>query len=429
MTLTASPDMSNRIDNGDLESAARYYHRVYPVSFARAVGSRVWDSGGREYLDLFGGAGAMNLGHNLPEIKAGLVDYLSDDGLLHGLDVETPARAAFRDAVGVLLARHDLPYKFLCSGPTGANAVEAALKIARRATGRSGVIAFTGAFHGMSLGALSVTSNGGARTGAGIGLPDVTFVPFPGAGTPWAEGSLAYLTELLDDSHSGVALPAAIILESVQAEGGVNPAPIEWLRGLSALCQQRGILLISDDIQVGCSRTGFFFSFEAAGVTPDIVVMAKALSGIGLPLSMVLYRSELDVLEPGQHNGTFRGNQLAFVAAAQALPLLDDPALKSGVLERHEHLCAGITAELQRLGLDLPLRGRGLIIGLDASSLGPGAGSRIVQECFQRGVIAEGAGRGDQVVKLMPPLNIAYEDLDLAASVLGSALGAVLADG
>lgn len=411
----------------ELESSARSYGRAFPVVFAKALGSRVWDEAGLEYLDLFCGAGALNLGHNDPELKAVLVDYLSGDGLLHALDLETPARAAFRDAIADLLARHELPYKFLAGGPTGANAVEAALKLARRATGRTGVIAFTGAFHGMSLGALSVTSNRTARAGAGTGLADVTFAPFPSYGTPWAENSLPYLAELLDDPHSGVDLPAAVIVESVQAEGGVNPAPLEWLRGLAELCHERGVLVISDDIQVGCSRTGFFFSFEAAGVTPDIVVMAKALSGLGLPLSMVLYRPELDVFEPGQHNGTFRGNQLAYVAAAHTLPRLDDPALKAGVLERHDHLCAALTAETQRLGLDLPLRARGLIVGLDLASLGPDRGTQVVQECFRRGVIAEAAGRHDQVLKLVPPLTIAYEDLDLAASVVGASLQAVLA--
>ena len=289
------------------------------------------------------------------------------------------------------------------------------------------MLAFTGGFHGMSLGALSVSSNGFARSGAGTTLPGVTFVPFPNDSTPWAAHSLDYLVDLLDDTHSGVDLPAAVIVESVQAEGGVNVAPVQWLRGLAEICRQRGILLIADDIQVGCSRTGTFFSFEAAGVVPDIIVMAKALTGLGLPLALVLYHADLDVLEPGQHNGTFRGNQLAFVAAAHTLPRLDDPQLHADVLARSERLRAGLTGQLERLGIDVPLRGRGLILGLDLSTLGAAMGVRVVQACYERGLIVEGAGRGDQVVKLLPPLNSTDDHLDQAAAVVGAALEATLA--
>ncbi len=422
---TTAADLQALTDS-DLESSVRYYGGVYPAVFARARGSRLWDDEGREYLDFFCGAGALNLGHNEPVLKRAVIDYLEGDGLLHALDLETPARALFRDSLSGLLQDHDLPYKFLAGGPTGANAVEAALKLARRVTGRTGVIAFTGGFHGMSLGALSVSSNRSSRAGAGTALRDVTFVPFPGAGTPWAENSLAYLVDLLDDTHSGLELPAAVIIESVQAEGGVNPAPPVWLRGLADICSSRGILLISDDIQVGCSRTGTFFSFEVGGVVPDIVVMAKAVSGLGLPISLVLYRRELDVFQPGEHNGTFRGNQLAFVSAAANLPMLDDPELKAGVIARGEHLRSALAAELAGLGLAVPVRGRGLIVGVDLSTVEPMLGTRVVRACFQRGLIVEAAGRQDQVVKLLPPLNVSFQDLDNAAATVGASIAASL---
>lgn len=410
------------------ESGVRYYNGIYPAVFATAKGSRMWDESGKEYLDFFCGAGALNLGHNEPTLKAAVRDYLDADGVLHALDLETPARAGFRTSLDAVLSKHGLDHSFMLAGPTGANAVEVALKLARRVTGRSTVVSFSGGFHGMSLGALSVTSNRSARRASATRLPDVVFVPFPSPDRPWTEHSLDYLADLFDSSHSGVEVPAAIILESVQAEGGVNPAPVPWLRGLAELCRDRGILLISDDIQVGCSRTGFMFSFEMAGVTPDIIVMAKALSGLGLPMSLVLYRAALEVWQPGDHNGTFRGNQLALVAASLNLAILDEDGLQSGVLERGHFVTGLLAAELARLGLDVPIRGRGLIVGVDLSSLGEGIGLDVARRCFELGLIVEPVGPGDQVVKLLPPLNVELADLELAASVVGRGIEGALAD-
>ena len=404
------------------ESSVRYYHGLYPAVFTRGQGTCLYDADGTRYLDFFCGAGALNLGHNDPALKQALVEYLQGDGLLHALDLETPARAGLRSALERILEDRDMDFQYVSPGPTGANAVETALKLARRATGRSRVIAFTGAFHGMSLGALSVTANASARAAAGTALDDVTFFPFPDARHPWTEHSLAHLEHVLDDTHSGVDLPAAVIVESVQAEGGVNPAPVEWLRGLAALCRARGILLISDDIQVGCSRTGYFFSFELAGVQPDIVVMAKALSGLGLPLSLVLYRRTLDALRPGEHTGTFRGNQLAFVAAALALPQLSSPELARGVLAKGDLMSGLLQRELDAAGLDVPLRYRGLILGVDLSAVSPTAAMSVTAECFARGLLVEPTGRGDTVVKMLPPLNVSAEHLEEAAGIFGQAL-------
>jgi len=412
---------------GSRESSVRYYHGVYPRNFVRGEGTWLYAEDGTPYLDFFCGAGALNFGHNHPVLKRALVDYLEGDGLLHALDLETPAREGLRNALDTLLEARGMDFQYVSPGPTGANAVETALKLARRATGRSRVIAFTGAFHGMSLGALSVTANRSARSAAGTALGDVTFFPFPDVRHPWTQHSLAHLESMLDDTHSGVDLPAAIIVESVQAEGGVNPAPLAWLRGLSALCRERGVLLISDDIQVGCTRTGFFFSFEAAGVQPDIVVMAKALSGLGLPLSLVLYRRELDALGPGEHTGTFRGNQLAFVSAALALPMLTSTELAGGVLSKGDAMAGLLTAELERAGIDAPLRYRGLILGVDLAQVSHDAATRVAAECFERGLLAEPTGRHDTVLKMLPPLNVKFEHLQEAAAVFGAALRAVVA--
>ncbi|MCW2778975.1 MAG: diaminobutyrate--2-oxoglutarate aminotransferase [Frankiales bacterium] len=409
------------------EAAVRSYHAAYPKNFVSGRGSHLQDAQGARYLDFFCGAGAMNLGHNPPVVKAALVEHLQGDALLHGLDLETPAREGLRQALDGVLVPRGLDYKYLSPGPTGANAVEAALKIARRATGRRGVIAFTGAFHGMSLGALGVTANRQVREASGAALPDVTFFPFPDPRHPWTEHSLAHLEHVLDDTHSGVALPAAVIVESVQAEGGVNPAPLEWMAGLVALCRSRGVLVIADDIQVGCTRTGTFFSFDAAGVTPDIVVLAKALSGVGLPLSLVLFRPDLDVLGPGEHNGTFRGNQLAFAAAAVTLPLLADPALGGEVLAKGALMQDLLRDQVAAAGIDATVRGRGLILGVDLVDTGRDTASRVQRECFRRGLLVEAAGRHDTVVKMLPPLNVEHADLHEGADVFGQALQAVLA--
>jgi diaminobutyrate-2-oxoglutarate transaminase len=408
------------------ESSVRYYSGVYPRTFVRGEGTCLYAADGTRYLDFFCGAGALNFGHNSPELKQALVDYLQGDGLLHALDLETPARQGMRDALDALLRARGMDHQYVSPGPTGANAVETALKLARRATGRSRVLAFTGGFHGMSLGALSVTANRSARAAAGTGLGDVTFFPFPDPRHPWTEHSLAHLASVLDDTHSGVDLPAAVIVESVQAEGGVNPAPLEWLRGLAAVCRERGVLLISDDIQVGCTRTGSFFSFEAAGVVPDIVVLAKALSGLGLPMSLVLYRPELDALKPGEHTGTFRGNQLAFVAAARALPMLAAPALGASVTAKGALMAGLLADELATAGVDVPLRSRGLILGIDLVDLGPDVATRVAAASFERGLLVEPTGRGDTVVKMLPPLNVAPAHLQEAAAVFGQALRAVL---
>ena len=301
-----------------IESNVRSYCRSFPTVFTRASGATLVGEDGRRYLDFLSGAGTLNYGHNNPRIKARLLEYLESDGIVHGLDMATVAKREFleRFEQTILLPR-GLSYKVQFTGPTGANAVEAALKIARNVTGRSNIVAFTNGFHGVTLGAVAATANSHYRDAAGLPPSGTSFVPYDGY-----LGDLdttEYLDRVLTDGSSGVDHPAAVIVETVQGEGGVNVATAAWLRRLEAVCRRHDVLLIVDDIQAGCGRTGTFFSFEDAGIRPDLVTLSKSLSGYGMPMSVVLMRPELDQWKPGEHNGTFRGNNLAFVTATPAL--------------------------------------------------------------------------------------------------------------
>src|SRR4051812_12497396 len=279
-----------------LESEVRSYSRSFPTVFRRAVGSRLVDEAGREYLDFFAGAGALNYGHNHPVLKRALIEYLLADGITHGLDMATSAKREFLEAFDEIILRpRGLAYKLQFPGPGGANAVEAALKLARKVTGRTGVVGFGGSFHGMTLGALAVTGSAGPRASAHVPLRDATILPF--------EGPL--------DAY-GDTPPAAFIVETVQGEGGVNVTGAEWLRALERLARELGALLIVDDIQAGCERCGSFFSLGGGGLGPAMVALPKPPGGFALPLALTLIRPDLDVWSPGEHNGTFRGLNLAF---------------------------------------------------------------------------------------------------------------------
>ncbi|WP_234359268.1 diaminobutyrate--2-oxoglutarate transaminase [Plantactinospora sp. BC1] len=387
----------------ELESNVRTYCRRFPAIFTRARGDRMWDQHGREYLDFMAGAGALNYGHNHPTMKRALLGYLAEDRPVHTLDLHTPAKAAFLSAFrNVILAPRHLDYRVQFTGPTGANSVEAAFKVARRATGRSNIVAFTNGFHGGSLGALAASGNLSKRSAGGVSLGDVVHLPYEG----YLAGSMdtiAYLEAVLDDPAGGVETPAAVVVETVQGEGGLAAAGGEWLRRLEQVVRDRGILLIVDDIQAGCGRTGRFFSFEEAGIRPDLVCLAKSISGFGLPMALTLIRPELDVLEPGAHAGTFRGNNLAFVTATAALSLWADPAFEKEI----QSLCAEFDTRLTELAgrhpaLGAEVRGRGLMRGLFFAR--PGVAAEVSRRAFERGVLTETSGARGQVLKLMPPV-------------------------
>ncbi|MFZ2238683.1 MAG: diaminobutyrate--2-oxoglutarate transaminase [Gordonia amarae] len=407
------------------ESEVRSYCRSWPTVFNRASGSWLTDSDGREYLDFFAGAGSLNYGHNNPILKAELIEYLTDDGITHGLDMATVAKGRFIETfTSKVLEPRGLDYKIQFPGPTGANAVESALKLARKVTGRESIISFTNAFHGMTLGALSVTGNSMKRAGAGIPLVHATPMPFDNYFDGVVE-DFNWFERVLDDSGSGLNRPAAVIVETVQGEGGVNVARAEWLRALEQLCRRRDILLIVDDVQMGCGRTGEFFSFEEAGIKPDIVTLSKSISGYGLPMALVLIKPELDVWTPGEHNGTFRGNNPAFVTATKAIDTYwADDTLSADVHRKGERIHEVFT-DLSTRHEGLSTRGRGMVRGLvfDEAT----AASKVCATAFGSGLLAETSGPSDEVVKLLPPLTITDDDLNRGLDILARSVEEVVA--
>jgi diaminobutyrate-2-oxoglutarate transaminase len=419
------------MDNGleifeRLESRVRSYCRVFPVVFTRACGSRIWDEQGRSYIDFFCGAGALNYGHNPPEIMDAVVGYIRGGGILHALDCATAAKRAFLTAFEEVIARpRSLDYRVQFPGPTGTNAVEAALKLARLVTGRHNIVAFTNAFHGMSLGSLACSGNADKRSGAGLPLGSVS--RFPYEGYPGVADAAALLDVMLDDPGSGVDAPAAIIVETIQGEGGVKVASFDWLRRVEQIARRHGSLLIVDEIQTGCGRTGPFFSFEAAGITPDLVCLSKSISGIGLPMALVLIRPDLDVWKPGQHNGTFRGNNLAFVAATATLNYYwRTLSLPSQVESTLQVVRDRLGAIASRVGEPIrSVRGRGMLWGVEFRD--PSVASAVSSACFSRGLIIETSGAKSQVLKLMPPLTIEQGELATGLDIIEESINQVLA--
>ncbi len=405
------------------ESEVRSYCRNFPVSWVGAKNAELFSEDGKRYLDFFAGAGAMNYGHNNPDIKAAILDYLSEDRIIHALDMYTAAKEDFLTTFEeVVLKPKNLDYKMMFCGSTGTNAVEAALKLARKNKNRQNIIAFSGAFHGMTLGSLALTSDTFSRTGAGVSLQNVTFVPYC---NQW---SVQYLRSILEDDHSGVDKPAAIVLETIQAEGGINVATIEWLQELRAICDEHDILMICDDIQVGVCRTGNFFSFERAGILPDFVVLSKSLSGFGLPMSVLLIRPELDIFRPAEHNGTFRGNQLAFVGAAAGLRYYQEHNLPQMVVTKEAVIKEFLENEILPLDSRLTARGLGMIWGIDFSGVDSSLSQIAMRHCVANGLIIERAGRGDCVLKILPPLTIPTEQLLEGLQLIKQAVIVALAE-
>lgn len=398
------------------ESEVRGYCRNFPATFSSAKGAWMTDTDGRRYLDFFCGAGVLNYGHNPDRIKQALLGYLMRDGITHTLDMYSEAKERFIDQFNeVILKPRGLHYKFQFPGPTGTNAVEAALKLARKVTGREQVVGFTNAFHGMTLGALAVTGNGFKRAGAGVPLSHTASLPFDGYMGPESD-TLDYFEMMLNDDGSGLDMPAAVIIETVQAEGGVNVANIAWLRRLREITARHGIVLIVDDIQVGCGRTGKFFSFEEAGIVPDIVTLSKSLSGYGLPLALVLIKPELDQWAPGEHNGTFRGHCPAFVTATAALSLWKDDHLERAVFAKQAVIEKRLAHIATLAGAEATVRGRGMIQGIEFAD--PTLAGKVSVACFERGLIVETAGIDDQVLKLLPSLTIEDSELKLGLDII-----------
>ena len=396
------------------ESAVRSYSRHFPAVFSKAKGAMMYDENGNGYIDFFCGAGALNYGHNNDYIRQKVIDYLQSDGILHSLDLFTPAKREFLETLQEkILKPRGLDYRVMCCGPTGTNAVEAALKLARKVTGRTNVWAFMGAFHGMTLGSVAMTTERGARAGAGVPLNNVTHIPAP---YMFPElNVIRYMQRLLDDDHSGIPKPAALVMETVQAEGGVFPFSPEFLRDCRKFCDDNNILLIVDDIQAGCGRTGSFFSFERGG--------------IGMPISLLLIKPDKDIWKPAEHNGTFRGNQLAFVAGKAALDYFTEHHLEEEVRRKSALIEDFIRREILPLDQRLALRGIGMIWGIDCEQLGGGAFSRRVTDiCFRNRLVIERSGRESCVVKLMPALVIEDDILKKGLNILKNAFIEALAE-
>lgn len=403
------------------ESEVRSYCRNFPAVFTTAKGSVITDCDGNSYIDFFNGAGALNYGHNNDYIKGKVVEYLMGDGIMHALDMMTSPKAELIQFMEEkILQPRGLNYKILFPGPTGTNTVEAALKLARKYTGRRTIWALMGAFHGMTLGALALTSDQNSRKGGGVPLENVVHMPapymFPEMDT------VQYMETVLNDDHSGIEKPAAIILETTQAEGGIQVLPTQYLKDLREFCDRHEILLIVDDIQVGCARSGTFFSFERAEIVPDIVCLSKSIGGIGLPFALTLLKPEIDCFNPGEHNGTFRGNQLAMVASKAGLEYMLEAHVEEGVREREEIIRTFLEKEIAGPGREI--RGIGCIWGID---VGTGARSKaVIQECFKNNLILERAGRDDSVIKIMPSLVIEKDLLLQGLNILKKAMDTVL---
>ncbi len=411
------------------ESNVRSYCRNFPDIFQRAKGSIIYSQSGREYIDFLAGAGALNYGHNNDFIKEKVMSYLDADGVAHGLDMYTLAKENFLAKFNELvLSPKKLDYKIQFCGPTGTNAVEAALKLARKITKRPGIFSFMGAYHGMTLGSLSVTGNLGVKAGA-IGISNnVTFMPYP-YGFMEKFDTIEFMDSVLNDANSGIEKPAAIIFETVQAEGGIVVAPIEWMQRLRNLCTQHNILLICDDIQVGCGRTGSFFSFERADIVPDMVVLSKSISGYGFPMSLLLIQPDLDIWEPGEHTGTFRGNQLAFVAGTAALEYRESANVEQDVQIKEFFLKNFLNEEIAPISEKIKIRGLGMIWGIDIANFGgSNLAKQITSRCFELGLIVECVGRNDTVIKILPSLTIEIPILQEGCSIIKQAFNEAISN-
>ena len=415
---TSQNDMD---DISHLESEVRSYVRLFPTIFNTAKGSILTDTNGKDYIDFFCGAGTLNYGHNNEKAKKALIEYIQNDGIQHSLDKSTKAKLDFlRTFENVILKPRNLNYKTQFTGPTGTNAVEAAIKLARKVKQRSHIIAFTHAYHGHTLGSLALTANDYYHNTYNGARNNVTHLPFDGYMGDEVDTS-EYLDKVLSDQSSGIPIPAAIILETIQGEGGINVASSDWLQKIEKICQKFNILLIIDDIQAGNGRTGKFFSFEHSGVLPDIVCLSKSL-GAGLPFAVNLIKPDIDIWEPGEHTGTFRGNNLAFIAGKAVLEHWQNDfeteiAVRSLIVRKRLKI---IAAKYNQVSF----RGLGMIWGLD---IGKGSlAKEIIIEAFSSGLLIESSGANDEVIKIMAALTIDLPVLEEGLNILETAVNKVL---
>ncbi|MBM95488.1 MAG: diaminobutyrate--2-oxoglutarate transaminase [Oceanospirillaceae bacterium] len=407
-----------------IESNVRGYCRAFPVVFTQARNATLFDEQGKSYIDFLGGAGTLNYGHNNPAFKQALIDYIENDGVTHGLDMHTDAKRAFLESFQQLILKpRGMNYKVQFTGPTGTNAVEAALKLARMNTGRQTIVSFTNGFHGVTQGSAAVTANSYYKNAIGMPLPGVQFMPYDGYLGDF--NTLHYFEKALNDGSSGLGKPAAVIVECIQGEGGLNAASAEWMRGLQTLCRRHDMLLIVDDIQAGCGRSGTFFSFEEFDIQPDIITLSKSLGGYGLPMAIVLLKEKLDTWQPGEHNGTFRGNNHAFVTARQALETYwADGEFSNQVQHKASVLRKRLKSIQAHHGQGVHHKGRGIMQGLEFAN--GDIASAITEEAFKQGLVIETSGSDGQVVKVLAPLTIEEGTLEQGLSILEDCIDNVM---
>lgn len=431
------------------ESNARTYARSFDRLIARAQGATLWDVDGREYIDCLACAGSLALGHRHPHVMERVQEFLGSGHMLQGLDIPTVAKHEFVERLlSALPAAFAADAKLLFCGPCGSDAVEAALKLFKTSTGRRSVLAFHGAYHGMTLGSLSLMGQRGPKASITGLAAETHFMPYPGGlrcpfgigGTAGEAASLRYIDSVLSDPASGITTPALVIVEAVQGEGGCIPASHDWLRGLRDITRRHGIPLVLDEVQTGFCRTGAMFAFEQAGIVPDAVVMSKAVGG-GFPLAVLAYHARYDTWSPGAHAGTFRGNQIAMVAGAATIGWLQQHDLASESLRKGKLLERMLVDLARKYPCLADVRGRGLMMGVEV--VDPGCRSDFSQPpplngqladvikrgCFNRGLILETGGRHGAVLRFLPPLVISDDQLALAVQRLDAAISAALGQG
>lgn len=426
----------------DTESSARSYPRKFPFALSKAKGSWVEDVEGNRYLDFLCGAGTLALGHNDDEVNKAMIELISSGAPLHTLDLTTPVKDRFVETVISILPeemRGNVKIQF-CS-PSGTDATDAAIKLCKTATGRGSVIAFSGGYHGMGHGALSLTGNLNAKMKVQNLMPGVQFMPYPNSyrcpfglgGEAGTDAACAYFERLLKDPESGVTPPAAVIIEPIQGEGGVIPAPRKFMQTIRRVTKELGIPMIVDEIQCGIGRSGQMFAFEESGIIPDVILMSKAIGG-SQPMSIVVYNKELDKWTAGAHAGTFRGNQLAMAAGTVVLRRVSDPAFLASVREKGVYITEALNQLKKEVSIIGDIRGRGLMIGIEfidpegkKDIMGhPEASGSIAAEvqkrCFEHKLVMEKGGRNGSVMRCLCALNVSKEDINTMLGIFSSAV-------
>ena len=421
----------------DFESSARSYPRKFPFALKKAKGSWVEDVEGNKYLDFLCGAGTLALGHNDDEVNQAMVDLLTSDAPLHTLDLTTPVKDRFVHTILSLLPeglKENAKIQF-CS-PSGKDAVDAAIKLCKTATGRSTVIAFSGGYHGMGHGALALTGNLNAKNKVANLMAGVQFMPYPYSyrcpfglgGESGTKACINYFERLLKDPESGITKPAAVILEPIQGEGGVVPAPIEFLQAVRRITQELDIPMIVDEIQCGIGRSGKLFAFEYASIVPDVILASKAIGGTQ-PMSVVIYNKKLDKWTAGAHAGTFRGNQLAMAAGTVVLNRVSQSEFLADVVKKGDYLRKAMNELKDEVSIIGDVRGKGLMLGVEfIDPNGPkdimghpepcGEIAALVQKkCFENRLVMEKGGRNGSVMRCLCALNVSMDEINIMLDI------------